>query len=113
VPLLDLIDSPANPAPEGGVVARVRAADGLPIRVARWHPEGRARGTIVVVQGRAEYIEKYFETIGELLQRGFCVVSFDWRGQGLSGREIAIPARAISTIFLSMSAISRPSSIRL
>jgi lysophospholipase len=100
VPLLDLIDSPANPAPEGGVVARVRAADGLPIRVARWHPEGRARGTIVVVQGRAEYIEKYFETIGELLQRGFCVVSFDWRGQGLSGREIAHPRKGHIDDFL-------------
>ena len=36
--------------------------------------------------GRTEFIEKYFEFIGELLSRGFAVVCFDWRGQGLSQR---------------------------
>ena len=44
---------------------------------------------MVICQGRAEFIEKYFETIGELLARKLCVVAFDWRGQGLSGRELS------------------------
>jgi lysophospholipase len=42
----------------------------------------------VVLPGRAEFIEKYFETIAELLARGFAVVALDWRGQGLSERQL-------------------------
>lgn len=85
----DFVVTPDNPVPPGGVFARVRTADGLAIRVARWHPAGEARGSVLIAQGRAEYIEKYFETVHELLQRGLCVVAFDWRGQGLSDREVA------------------------
>ena len=85
----DFVVTPDNPLPPGAVFARVRTADGLAIRVARWHPAGEARGAVLIAQGRAEFIEKYFETVAELLQRGFCVVAFDWRGQGLSDREVA------------------------
>ena len=45
-----------------------------------------AKGTILLLQGRSEFIEKYREVIGELLGRGFAVASFDWRGQGGSER---------------------------
>ncbi len=85
---MHLVLTPDNPAPPDGVVSSVRAADGVEIRVARWHPEGAARGAVVLAGGRAEFIEKYFETARELLARGFAVVAFDWRGQGLSGREL-------------------------
>ena len=34
-------------------------------------------------------MEKYTETIGELIERGFDVYSLDWRGQGLSTRMLA------------------------
>jgi len=85
---MDLALTPDNPAPPGGIVVRARTADGLAIRAARWHPTGPARGSVLIAQGRAEFIEKYFETISELLARGFCVVAFDWRGQGLSDREL-------------------------
>jgi lysophospholipase len=85
---VELILTPDNPAPPGAFVASVRAADGLALRVARWHPLGFSIGTVVVATGRAEYIEKYFETIGELLARKLTVVAFDWRGQGLSAREL-------------------------
>ncbi len=44
------------------------------------------RGTIVLLQGRNESIEKYFETIGDLMAAGFWVATFDWRGQGGSER---------------------------
>ena len=44
---------------------------------------------MVVLQGRAEYIEKYFETVRDLRARGFAVATFDWRGQGLSDRALA------------------------
>lgn len=85
---MDLFASPDNPAPPGGVCTTIRAADGMALRVARWHPPGRARGTVAVCGGRAEFIEKYFEVATELLARGLVVVVFDWRGQGLSGREL-------------------------
>jgi lysophospholipase len=86
---MELIQTPDNPAPSGAQVATIRTQDGLDLRVARWHPWGEAQGTVVVCQGRAEFIEKYFETIEALLARKLCVVAFDWRGQGLSGRELA------------------------
>jgi lysophospholipase len=90
---MELIVTPDNPAPPGGVCSNVRTSDRVVLRVARWHPAGQARGTIVLAQGRAEFIEKYFETIGELLARGFAVVTFDWRGQGLSARAVANPRK--------------------
>ncbi len=85
---MELIVTPDNPAPPGGVATTLRAADGMSLRVARWHPAGEPLGSILIGAGRAEFIEKYFETIGELLARRLAVVVFDWRGQGLSGREL-------------------------
>jgi lysophospholipase len=41
-----------------------------------------------VFQGRAEFIEKYFETVRDLRARGFAVATLDWRGQGLSDRVL-------------------------
>ena len=85
---MDLVSIPENPAPAGAVPARLRAIDGVPLRAVRWHPQGEARGTVLIAPGRAEYVEKYFETVGDLLTRGLVVVVFDWRGQGMSGREL-------------------------
>ncbi len=45
-----------------------------------------ARGTIVLLHGRNETIEKYFETIRDLTAKGFWVATFDTRGQGGSAR---------------------------
>ncbi len=45
---------------------------------------------MVVLTGRAEFIEKYStEIVGELLARGYAVAAMDWRGQGLSDRPLA------------------------
>ena len=97
---MDFILTPDNPPPPGGVVASLRAADGVTLRAARWSPQGESRGTVVIATGRAEYIEKYFETAGELIARGFTVVAFDWRGQGLSTRELANPRKGHIDDFL-------------
>jgi len=48
-----------------------------------------ARGTILFLNGRTEYMEKYAEVVEELNQRSFEVYSCDWRGQGLSDRMLA------------------------
>ncbi len=85
---MDIVTTPDNPAPAGAVVTSIRAVDGMVLRVVRWHPPGPSAGTVVICQGRAEFVEKYFETAGELLQRNLTIVAFDWRGQGQSGREL-------------------------
>ena len=85
-----LVEIPGNPAPPGGVLHELAAADGVKLRAAVWASQAATpRGTMVVCTGRTEFIEKYFEFIGEVLARGYGVVCFDWRGQGLSQRLAA------------------------
>lgn len=45
-------------------------------------------GTVILLHGRNECIEKYYETIDDLHMRGFHVATLDWRGQGHSDRLI-------------------------
>jgi lysophospholipase len=63
-----------------------KPAQGIEVRCARARPEGEARGSVVVLHGRTEFVEKYREVVGELCGRRFEVWTFDWRGQGLSTR---------------------------
>jgi len=77
-----------NPVPPDGTVGKILTADGIALRYAYWAASNSARpqGTVAIITGRAEFIEKYFETIADLRQRGFAIAIFDWRGQGLSQR---------------------------
>jgi lysophospholipase len=86
---MTLIATKADPIPAGATVEWLRAADGTRIRAARWCPDSATLGTVVILNGRTEFIEKYFEVIGNLLERGYAVASLDWRGQGLSDRPLA------------------------
>lgn len=83
------LQTPDNKAPPNGRLLQLKTRDGVGIRAAFW-PAARepASGTVLVLQGRAEFIEKYFEVVEELTDRGFAVATFDWRGQGRSGREV-------------------------
>lgn len=85
-----LMGVPGASAPPGGAGEWFRGAGGLRLRAAFWTPSAlvarKPRGTVVVSPGRTEPIEKYFELIGNLLARGWCVLAHDWRGQGLSAR---------------------------
>ena len=62
--------------------------DGFPIRRYRVAPApGRPpRGSLFFQTGRADFIEKYIETLAHWRGRGWSVEGFDWRGQGGSGR---------------------------
>ncbi|WP_260167559.1 alpha/beta fold hydrolase [Amphiplicatus metriothermophilus] len=64
------------------------------MRAAAFPPDaaaGRApKGCIVLLGGRSEFIEKYFEVVRDLQTRGFAVATFDWRGQGLSERLLPV-----------------------
>ncbi|HEY7458365.1 MAG TPA: alpha/beta hydrolase [Xanthobacteraceae bacterium] len=84
---------PANPVPEGAVTGHITANDGVKIRYARWNPTAPRRGTVCVLMGRADMIEKYFEVVEELRGRGFAVTVHDWRGQGGSDRKLRDPRK--------------------
>jgi lysophospholipase len=87
---MDLVALPRRPVPDGVLAGTLTTPDGVPLRYARWEATGAPRrGTVVLCQGRSEFIEKYFEVIDELRSRGFGVLAFDWRGQGGSGRLLA------------------------
>jgi alpha-beta hydrolase superfamily lysophospholipase len=88
-----LIETPEAQAPAGAEAAWIRGSGGARLRAALFAPAGRPRGSIVLSGGRTEPIEKYYETIGDLLARGFVVLAHDWRGQGLSHRDLADPLK--------------------
>ncbi|WP_128253538.1 alpha/beta fold hydrolase [Falsirhodobacter deserti] len=64
------------------------APDGKRIRALR--REG-GPDTVLLLQGRTEYIEKYEGVLDALAARGFATVTFDWRGQGGSERQLPDP----------------------
>ncbi|MDR3513693.1 MAG: alpha/beta hydrolase [Caulobacteraceae bacterium] len=80
-----LVALPQAPIPAGGTAEWFAGAGGLRLRAALF-PAENPRGSVVLSGGRTEFIEKYLEVIGELVARGFTVLTHDWRGQGLSGR---------------------------
>ena len=90
---MTLVSIPANPVPDGAVSEMLKTRDGISLRFARWPaPPGR-KGTVCLFPGRAEFIEKYFETVRDLRARGFAVAALDWRGQGGSERILRNPRK--------------------
>lgn len=94
----------APPAPlyndlaEGPADARgvwLRAQDGTRIRAGLWNA-GAARGTVVLLPGRTEYVEKYGRTATDLAAAGFATLTLDWRGQGMADR--ALPDRMVGHV---------------
>ena len=90
---------PGNEVPSGLVAGEVVSGDGTRLRYGICRRAGASRGTVCVFEGRGEFIEKYFETIEDLCQRGFAVAILDWRGQGGSGRRFKNPFRGHVTRF--------------
>src|SRR5262245_37494865 len=90
---MTLVSIPANPIPDDVVSGTLKTRDGVKLRFARWAPPPGRKGTVCLFQGRAEFIEKYFETVRDLRERGFAVATLDWRGQGLSQRALKNPRK--------------------
>ena len=49
------------------------------------------RGSLLFMPGRADFYEKYLESLAQWAEAGWHVTSADWRGQGASGRMTADP----------------------
>ncbi len=86
-------DIPGNPRPDNAVCGFLTTRDRVRLRYARFTPDGHQNGTVVVLTGRNECIEKYFETIRHISSRGLASVIMDWRGQGGSDRLMRDPLR--------------------
>lgn len=87
--ITDFIRIASNPVPEGGEAFAFSGADGGMLRGAIF-PKAGARASVMVLSGRSEFIEKYFEVVRDLQSRGFAAASMDWRGQGLSERLLPV-----------------------
>lgn len=74
--------------PSGGTVGFFDAGANDQIRYAFWERKG-AKATILLLTGFNEFIEKYYEVVGDLLERGYSVFAMDWRSQGLSTRPLS------------------------
>ncbi len=64
--------------------------DGAGLRVGLWTATAtqRVRGTVLLLQGLGEFLERYQPIAAALGESGFHTLSFDWRGQGLSTRRL-------------------------
>src|SRR6201988_1163084 len=90
---MTLVSIPSNSVPEDVVSGTIKTPDGAELRFARWAPPADRKGTVCVFTGRSEQIEKYFETVRDLRDRGFAVAMIDWRGQGHSSRRLRDPRK--------------------
>lgn len=68
------------------------AKDGWPLRTYVQPAIGEHRGSILWLGGRGDIVEKYIETLDSWARAGWSITSFDWRGQGGSGRVGGNPA---------------------
>ena len=103
---------PGNDVPEGAEEHWLEGRGGVKVRVMT-APSSLAvtRGSVIVAPGRTEFVEKYFEVIKELQGRGFAVFCIDWRGQGLSGREVDNPEKGHMVSLLRCRGLLRCASI--
>ena len=109
---MNLVSIPANPVPEGAVEGTLKTRDGVALRFARWPPPPGRKGTVCLFQGRAEFIEKYFETVRDLRARGFAVATLDWRGQGCRSARCATAQGLCAQLRRNIRSTSKPSSTR-
>ena len=77
--------SPLFHLPEAALIGREEMADGATVRTLLL-PHPRPVANLLLLTGRADFLEKWAGAITELHEAGFAIASFDWRGQGGSSR---------------------------
>jgi len=93
------LPNPRRHIPEGMRFAEWRAEDGWALRSFSWPQPGTARGSLLFLTGRGDFIEKYLEVLIHWHGQGWALSGFDWRGQGGSGRLLADPLICHQTDF--------------
>jgi len=78
--------------PDGSSISFWTAPDGWQLRRFDWPSSATVpRGSILFQGGRGDIFEKYLETFHHWHDQGWTITSFDWRGQGGSGRLTGDP----------------------
>ena len=85
-PLLSQLDG-CFQKPEGWVWEWLDRPGGGRLRMGICIPN-RATNLVLIIPGRREFGEKYFELARDFLSRKCAVATFEWSGQGLSGRPL-------------------------
>ncbi|MGJ8585946.1 MAG: alpha/beta fold hydrolase [Marinosulfonomonas sp.] len=70
--------------PEGGKAYWMLTTDGVQLRAGFW--PGGDKGTVLILPGRTEFVERYGIVATQLAARGFNTLTLDYRGHGLSDR---------------------------
>jgi lysophospholipase len=84
--------------PKEGFAVWANAPDGVRLRIGIW-PKTDAKGTVFLLNGRTEYVEKYGLAAVDFALRGYGMITVDWRGQGLSARTVDDPMTGHVTDF--------------
>jgi len=75
--------------PDTGAAYWLTTSDGLRIRAGVWPlADGTAKGTVFILPGRTECIEKYGRGATDLAALGYASLAIDWRGQGIADRQL-------------------------
>lgn len=76
--------------PPTAAFSQWQAPDGWMLRRFDWPAQtANPRGSILFQGGRGDIVEKYLELLAHWHAQGWSITSFDWRGQGGSGRVSA------------------------
>jgi lysophospholipase len=73
-------------APANGCAYSIVTKDNVKLRIAIWTGEKAQKGSVFILPGRADFIEKLGHSIGEVHERGYTVCVIEFRGLGLSDR---------------------------
>ena len=93
--------------PTSGSAYWLTTSDGVRIRAGVWPRDDTAKttdtsdknatkGTVFILPGRTECVEKYGRAATDLAKRGYGTLAIDWRGQGIADR--LLPDRSIGHV---------------
>ena len=63
----------------------IKTEDGVDLHIKRWPLVRAAKGTVLIVHGLGEHIDRYTELAAHLNEWGWSVFGYDQRGHGASG----------------------------
>lgn len=79
--------------PDGWQEDSFTSTTGKKIRYGHAEPKTPRKGAVVITTGYADFIEAYYETINEYLDRGYAVWMMDWAGHGGSEKNSSPPKK--------------------